>query len=116
VAKADAKAIQRAYVDLIETYIQLVPQSTERLRFLALCWARKAGRGPFPQRPRGMWRWGLRAAVLESLWLASRRAARALGTADTLLLWACRLLHWRPRRRVAPADFGRPAWRRVGGG
>jgi hypothetical protein len=98
----------KVYVQVIEGYSALVPLSTERLKFLKLCWDRAAAIGVAPAGPRRWWRWRMRLITLESLWLASGRTA-ALNLLDRALVWLCRLR--RPlqrRKRTAPRSQRQP--------
>ncbi len=77
---------ERIHWKLIERYGALVPNAAERLKFVRLSVRVFGQEDPF-LRPGGWW-WKLRsrAVALEALRLSSRRAVRALGFGDLLLL------------------------------
>ncbi len=82
-----AKQTPRTYLEEVERYGRLCTDPVDRLRHARLC-ARAA-----PGRRR-------RRAVVESLWLASRRAARSLSLGDRFVIWAYRF------RRALPQLAG----------
>ena len=76
--------------ELIDRYGSLVEDPVEKLKFVQRC-----GR-TLPTA-----RWRRRAVTLESLWLASRRAAKELPARDAVLLWTFR--HRQAMRRLSSA-------------